>query len=92
MTADSWTDEDNVEMGDEWITAPDVTVIRGNSALLKDEMLNGTDVTLMVEGSHKKQWWASSGGSSKTLSTATANLSPRSWKSGNMVRMKGGSK
>jgi Uma2 family endonuclease len=47
------TREDDVEMGDDWVPSPDVAVIRGGFDLLKDHLLKGTDVALLVEVSHK---------------------------------------
>jgi Uma2 family endonuclease len=45
--------EDDVEMGDDWVPSPDVSVLRGNFDHLKDDLLKGTDVALLVEVSHK---------------------------------------
>jgi Uma2 family endonuclease len=47
------TREDDVEMGDEWVPSPVIAVLRGNFDLLKDDLLKGTDVALLVEVSHK---------------------------------------
>ena len=47
------TREDDVEMGDDWVPSPDVAVLRGNFDLLKDDLLKGTDVALLVEVSHQ---------------------------------------
>jgi Uma2 family endonuclease len=47
------TREDDVEMGDDWVPSPDIAVLRGNFDLLKDDLLKGTDVALLVEVSHK---------------------------------------
>jgi Uma2 family endonuclease len=49
----SITREDDVEIGDVWVPSPGVAVIRGNFELLKDDLLKGTDVALLVEVSHK---------------------------------------
>ena len=40
-------------MGDDWVPSPDVAVVRGNFDLLKDDLLKGTDVVLLVEVSHR---------------------------------------
>jgi Uma2 family endonuclease len=47
------TREDDVEMGDDWVPSPDVAVLRGSFDLLKDDLLKGIDVALLVEVSHK---------------------------------------
>jgi Uma2 family endonuclease len=47
------TREDDVEMGDAWVPSPDIAVLRGNFDRLKDDLLRGTDVALLVEVSHK---------------------------------------
>jgi Uma2 family endonuclease len=47
------TREDDVEMGDDWVPSPDVAVLRGSFDVLKDDLLKGTDVALLVEVSHK---------------------------------------
>jgi Uma2 family endonuclease len=47
------TREDDVEMGDDWVPSPDIAVLRDNFDRLKDELLKGTDVALLVEVSHK---------------------------------------
>jgi Uma2 family endonuclease len=47
------TREDDVEMGDDWVPSPDLAVLRGSFDLLKDDLLKGTDVALLVEVSHK---------------------------------------
>jgi Uma2 family endonuclease len=49
----SITREDDVEMGDDWVPSPDIAVLRGSFDLLKDDLLKGTDVALLVEVSHK---------------------------------------
>ena len=55
LDKEQWTitREDDVEMGDDWVPSPDVAVLRGNFDLLKDDLLKGTDVALLVEVSHK---------------------------------------
>jgi Uma2 family endonuclease len=40
-------------MGDDWVPSPDVAVIRGSFALLKNDLLKGADLALLVEVSHK---------------------------------------
>lgn len=47
------TREDDVEMGDDWVPSPDLAILRGGFDLLKNEMLKGRDVALVVEVSHK---------------------------------------
>ncbi len=47
------TREDDVEMGDDWVPSPDVAVLRGNFDRLKDDLLKGMDVALLVEVSDK---------------------------------------
>jgi len=47
------TREDDVEIGDGWVPSPDVAILRGNFDLLKHDLLEGTDVALLVEVSHK---------------------------------------
>jgi hypothetical protein len=55
LDKEQWTitREDDVEMGDDWVPSPDVAVLRSNFDLLKDDLLKGTDVALLVEVSHK---------------------------------------
>ena len=55
LDKEQWTitREDDVEMGDDWVPSPDVAVLRGNFDLLKDDLLKGADVALLVEVSHK---------------------------------------
>ena len=40
-------------MGDAWVPSPDVAVLRGRFDQLKDELLKGADVALLVQVSHK---------------------------------------
>jgi Uma2 family endonuclease len=47
------TREDDVEMGDDWVPSPDIAVLRGSFDRLKEDLLKGPDVTLLVEVSHK---------------------------------------
>ena len=55
LDKEQWTitREDDVEMGDDWVPSPDVAVLRGNFDLLKDDLLKGADIALLVEVSHK---------------------------------------
>ena len=55
LPKEQWTitREDDVEMGDDWVPSPDVAVLRGNFDRLKNDLLKGTDVALLVEVSHK---------------------------------------
>jgi len=55
LDKEQWTitREDDVEMGDDWVPSPDVAVLRGNFDLLKDDLLKGAEVALLVEVSHK---------------------------------------
>jgi Uma2 family endonuclease len=55
LAKEQWTitREDDVEMGDAWVPSPDVVVLRGSFDLLKDDLLKGTDVALLVDVSHK---------------------------------------
>ncbi len=55
LDKEQWTitREDDVEMGDDWVPSPDVAILRGNFDLLKDDLLKGIDVALLVEVSHK---------------------------------------
>jgi Uma2 family endonuclease len=52
---EEWTisREDDVEMGDDWVPSPDVAILRGDFDLLKDDLLKGTDIALVVEVSQK---------------------------------------
>jgi Uma2 family endonuclease len=47
------TREDDIEMGDAWVPSPDIAVLRGSFDLLRDDLLKGAGVALLIEVSHK---------------------------------------
>jgi hypothetical protein len=55
LDREQWTitRKDDVEMVDDWVPSPDITVLRGNFDLLNNDLLKGTDLALLVEVSRK---------------------------------------